>query len=159
MREIPLTKGQVALVDDEDYEDVSRFHWHFSNGYAMGRIAGKGRQKVALHKHLMQPPLGMEVDHENLNRLDCQRGNMRLCTRSQNVANTIKRRGGTSRYKGVYWATRERAWLAAITVSYRVVHLGHFDNEADAALAYNRAAAAHFGPFARLNTISREVQP
>ena len=98
MKEIPLSKGFVALVDDEDYEFLSQWKWHVNirgtNKYAQSRkyIRGVGNDKmVKMHRLVMKPKNGEDVDHINGNSLDNRKQNLRLCSRGQNVSN--KRKG------------------------------------------------------------------
>lgn len=160
MKKIPLTRDKHALVDDEDYERLSKFSWHaqMARGglyeYAVRsyRYAGEWRTRM-MHWDI----LGVKwVDHINGNGLDNRRSNLRKATRSQNHANSRKWGSGnnrrtTSRYKGVMWDKREGRWRAAITVQGRRVHLGYHASELSAARAYDKAAVEHFGEFASVN--------
>ncbi len=155
MKEVQLTRGKVALVDDEDFESVSRFCWRFDGrGYAitskfLGRIGGKQQMAgMSLHRLIMRPPKGLDVDHINHDGLDCRRVNMRVCTRSQNHQNRAKTRG-TSKFKGVSW--HKGAWRATIVLDHKQINLGLFDNEAEAGMAYDAKARELFGEFAHLN--------
>jgi hypothetical protein len=103
-----------------------------------------------MHRQIMQAPAGLDVDHINGDRLDNQRGNLRIATRQQNCWNTTKRKGNyTSPYKGVSW--RRGQWAAYITVSNRQRPLGKFADPIEAARAYDCAAREMFGEFAYLN--------
>lgn len=155
-KEIPLTKGLVALVDDADFETVNQFKWHTvtykRNHYAQREIRINGRRTTLhLHTALMQPPHGFQVDHINGNGLDNRRCNMRIVSNQQNSFNhTKKKLGCTSQYRGVFWATRNGRWLARITINGKGKHLGSFDCEEEAARAYDAAGFArdpeHFTP-------------
>ncbi len=154
-KEIPLSRGMVALVSDEDYERVSQCKWSYdtSNGYAVRNerqiIDGKVcRRKVLLHRFLMDAPAGMQVDHRNRQRLDCQRHNMRLVTHAQNCANSGPRKG---QYKGVSWHERDQVWRADIGVGRRQIHLGVFTCAEEAARAVDMAAIAIKGECTYLN--------
>ena len=102
-----------------------------------------------LHRLLLSPPDGYEVDHINGNSLDNRRCNLRLCTRQQNNGNQRPRRH-SSIYKGVYWNKEHQKWQAKITVNYRNIDLGRYKDEEAAAEAYAKAARRHFGEFACL---------
>jgi hypothetical protein len=154
MKTIPLTQGKVALVDDEDYEWLSRWKWYaILNGHtwyaARKDCSGDRPRAVSMHRQIMGEPEG-KVDHIDGDGLNNQRGNLRLATDPQNLWNSRKRRG-SSKFKGVYWTKRNKRWRAAITHLGVKKHLGYFDSEEAAARAYDRAAKEFFGPFARLN--------
>jgi hypothetical protein len=156
MREIPLTQGQVALVDDADYEWLRQWNWYAksqSGGFhACRNEAGHGsRGCIYMHTELLEVPEGYQVDHEDGNGLNNQRSNLRPATAAQNQGNQKRPRNNTSGYKGVSWHKRRSKWTAKIGVSGKRLNLGYFDDPAEAARAYDAAAIAHFGEFARLN--------
>lgn len=154
MKEIPLSKGRVALVDDEDYVALTAHKWCYLAGYAVRTVwPTRAKSKtVLMHRVLLSPAPGKQVDHINGDGLDNRRVNLREATPSQNQANSRKRQrhGGRkphSQYKGV---TREYSkWVARITYGGRVVRLGLFEEELDAASAYRSAAKQLCGPYAR----------
>jgi HNH endonuclease/AP2 domain len=90
-----------------------------------------------------------EIDHKDRNRLNNQRDNLRSATRQEQVQNTTKRKNTASKYKGVSWWKNK--WKARIVINGKSIHLGYFDNEEDAARAYDRAAKRAFGEFMVLN--------
>lgn len=151
MREIPLTKGLVALVDDEDYEVISQQRWRPLKTPAGHIYAQTG--KTLLHRLITNVPKGLIVDHIDGNGLNNQKSNLRICTHSQNKAwgTTKARPNNTSGYRGVY--LKGKRWAARIKLNYRYINLGCFDTKEGAALAYNGAALKHYGAFARLNNI------
>ncbi len=104
----------------------------------------QGGKKITIYMHrvIMDAPSGMEIDHKNLNGLDNQKHNLRVATRAQNSRNAAKIRGRkcTSQFKGVSWKKRDSKWRASITVGGKARHLGTFDSEEQAAIAYNLAA-------------------
>jgi hypothetical protein len=127
--------------------------------YAYAAIPGfyPLQKHILLHRLILNVPEGTEVDHIDLNGLNCQRGNIRACTSSQNHANRPKQatnwRGmrPSSAFKGVSWEHWTNRWRADICFNKRGINLGRFTSELDAALAYNVAAERLFGDFARLN--------
>jgi hypothetical protein len=150
VRRIPITGGLYAYVDAADYEVISRHHWRLVGGGYAGRYE-KGKC-VLMHRQLMNPPKGMVVDHVSGNRLDNTRNNLHVCTPAENCRNRPKRRGSSSVYLGVYWVKQRNKWMAVICLGgKRNRTIGYFDDETDAARAYDRAAVVHFGEAARLN--------
>jgi len=176
---IELTKGYYALIDKQDIDLINEHKWHIwskgNNSYAItninignksGQKFHKGRlyaprkiRKVEkMHRLIMKPPKGYEIDHINGDGLDNRRSNLRLCTRSENMMNRRKGPGNcTSQYKGVYKHDRpsyQRCFQSHIFVNKKLKILGYFYTEKEAALAYNEAAKKYFGEFARLNIIT-----
>jgi hypothetical protein len=95
----------------------------------------------------------VQVDHRNHDGLDNRRANIRVATRAQNAQNQPKNKSGSSRFKGVCWDKDLLKWRARITVQRKKKHLGYFDSETDAAVAYYRAACKHFGDFKTFKTM------
>lgn len=157
--DIPVTGAPYdASIDPEDYDRVAQHTWSVQRKddllYATATIDSK---KISLHRFI----LGLSdpqvwIDHKDGDGLNCRRRNMRVATRAQNSANSRKRRGKTSsQYKGVFPGRRGKKWTAKIAVSGKQRHLGTFESEQDAAMAYNEAAREAFGEFARLNDIRK----
>jgi hypothetical protein len=165
MKEVPLTKGKAALVDDEDYLEVSKYKWLLTRGnskFYAGRdviIAGR-KTRLLLHRELLGAPRGLVVDHKDGDGLNNCRSNIRLATKSQNQQNqrAQARVGKHSRFKGVSYQadSSDRPWKAYIFVGDVKVSLGHFQREERAAQAYNSAAVRYFGEFALLNDVAND---
>jgi len=156
MKELELTDGQVTYVDDEDYGRLSELSWHPVRGKYTTYARAYDRETggaIYMHREITGAQRGQDVDHLNHNGLDNRRCNLRVCTRQQNMRNRRPNRNTTSRYKGVCWNRHISKWVAGIYVNKRRIHLGSFDDEREAALAYNRAAREHFGEYARLNRV------
>lgn len=98
----------------------------------------------------MDAPDGMHVDHINGDGLDNRRENLRVCSPMQNLWNS-KKQTNTSGFKGVTKRASDKAFIARIRVNYKLISLGSFADPIDAAKAYDAAARAHFGEFARTN--------
>ncbi len=150
---VPLTRGVRALVDLDDYERVVAAGPWFAHPdgrttYAVRhvRVRRGFHTTEKMHKFLTGWPM---TDHRNGDGLDNRRANLRPATRSQNNANAQKRSNNKSGFKGVHWDGRK--WQAGIRLDGRQRYLGRFDLVEDAARAYDTAACALFGEFARLN--------
>jgi hypothetical protein len=152
MKEILLKRGLVALVDDEDYEYLNQWKWsvvktYNGNAYAFRRvkIADYRYKAIMMHNVILNTPVGLLCDHKDRNGLNNQRNNLRLCNRSQNMANRCK--WGSQKYKGVVL----RKGLFEVRVAKQLV--GVYADEKSAALKYNEEALKKFGEFAVLNII------
>jgi hypothetical protein len=156
MKKIPLTQGKFALVDDGDFEFLNEFNWKLvSDGYAARneRIAGKIKT-IYIHRIVNKTPKGMQTDHINGDRLDCQKPNLRNCTNSQNQMNSPKKltKRSTSKYKGVCKAWKRELWRVQVnTEKNKTQHIGYYKTEIEAARAYDEAAGRYFGEFAWTN--------
>lgn len=153
-KKIALTKGQFAVVDDEDYEWLSKYRWaahNGRNGASFYAICNQGDRPILMHRMIMQAPLGIRVDHKDRDGLNNRRANLRLASHADNIRNASKSRRNTSGYKGVYWHRAARKWVAQIQVDGSHIYLGLFRAVEEAARAYDRAARQHFGEFACTN--------
>ncbi len=158
MRQIQLTQGKYALVDDEDYEWLSQWKWHAdkkgNNYYAKRNFMVEGvRKNTYIHRDIMNPPKYMEIDHKNGDGLDNRRKNLRVCTKSQNAMNRKSQKYSTSIYLGVSWDKEKKRWRAIIKANGKTKKLGRFKTELEAAIIYNIAARKYFGEFARPNIL------
>lgn len=151
MKVIELTKGQVAIVDDEDFEELAQYRWHYSGGYAK-RISG-GRF-LRMHRVIFGEDkcFGRDIDHKNGNTLDNRKCNLRKCTKSQNGQNSKIKKNNKCGFKGVAFDKQTGKFRAQMRLtSGKRLHLGRFDKVEDASIAYQLAATKHFGEFARFN--------
>lgn len=159
MRQIALSKGMVAIVDDDDYEELSKYKWHIldnKSGYAARNSLphetfGPRRHHILMHRAVNKTPDGMHTDHINGNKLDNRKENLRTVTQNENAKNRKKNAKGTSKYKGVYWHKQHRKWYAQISVNKKTVFLGLFRDEHSAHEAYEQAALRLFGQYKREN--------
>lgn len=152
MKEIILTKGFVAIVDDEDFEFLNEFKWTYNIGYACTHKKGQ-KNYIYMHRLIMNAKKGFVVDHINHNSIDNRKENLRVCTHKDNIRNSKSTKNSTSKYLGVSWANRERRWRSVITVDSKQKYLGVYKTEEAASLAYNEASIKYFGEFANLNII------
>jgi hypothetical protein len=150
VKHIPLTQGQFAIVDDEDFEALTQYKWHAMKDCKTYYAARSERgARIRMHRQIMNAPVGLEVDHINHEGLDNRRINLRLCSVSQNRMNEgRKREGVSSRYKGVCWAKATQKWQTSIGFQGKVQYLGQFDTEEEAHAVYLTAAKRLFGEFA-----------
>ena len=157
MKEILLTQGKVALVDDEDFEVLNKVKWaahKMSNIFYAARNGTpiNGKQKtILMHREILRPPKELHVDHVDHNGLNNQRHNLRIATRSQNMHNQGKRINNTSGYKGVCWDKQNKKWRTQIKLNGKIIFLGYFPTKEDAHTAYVKACHKYHGEFARPN--------
>lgn len=161
MKQIPLTKGVFATVDDIDFDWLNKWKWlakkdgHKNNYYAyrtLRKSEGENPKKaIFMHRMLIEVPDGYMVDHVDGNGLNNCRSNLRLCTNSQNQHNRKPNKRSTSKYKGVKWNKHNNAWHAGLMCNKTKYNIGYFKDEAEAAKAYDKKAKELYGEFARLN--------
>ena len=157
MKKIPLTQGKFATVDDEYYDELIKYKWYphhtFNLCYAVRNtkcIKGK-RGIVYMHRQILNAPHGVMVDHKDRTGLNNCIYNIRLCSNSQNQANSKKQINNTSGYKGVVWHKSKKKWIARIRCDGKLIYLGYFDNAVKAAKSYDKKAKELFGEFAYIN--------
>ncbi len=163
MKKIPLNKGKVALVDDEDYAILSLFKWYAhkkrNTYYAVTNIVLNNKQiTLQLHRFLLNAKKGQQSDHINRYSLDNRKCNLRFCTHSENQMNRYSNKNSTSKYKGVSWHKASNKWCAKIRFNGESIHLGVFKNERDAAKVYDKKAKELFKEFANINFKNKEVR-
>lgn len=156
-KEIQLTQGKVAIVDDGDYEYLSQFKWFARKNtnvwYAQRHspyVDGK-RKTIHMHREIMSASGEHKVDHLDGNGLNNVRSNLRLATQAQNQYNRPKQANNASGFKGVHLRASDNVWVAHITHDGIRKHLGRFSSSEEAARAYDAAAKEFHGEFARLN--------
>jgi hypothetical protein len=156
MKEIPLTRGMIAMVDDEDYESLTVTSWCISSkGYAKRQTKGR---TITMHRQIMKlinSPSSICVDHKDGNPLNNCKENLRICTHSENQRNRAKKHKSkmSSPYKGVSWDNTNKKWMVMVNVSGKSTNLGRYANEIEAARVYNEFALKNYGEFAKINDI------
>lgn len=160
MKLISLTKGQFAIVDDCDFEMVSKFKWHLKISTGLMYAARWIRRQdgsmstQSIHRFLMGvDDTKIQVDHVNHNGLDNRRENLRIASSSQNCKNQRIRSNNKSGYKGVYFDKRSRKFVAQYGMDGRLIGLGRFSCPMEAARHYNRAAKENGEGFEFLNNV------
>ncbi|MFH1614851.1 MAG: AP2 domain-containing protein [Planctomycetota bacterium] len=166
MKTIELTQGQVALVDDSDFDELDRYKWHAlwdpctQSFYAVRNVSiEQGKQTlVSMGREILGLERGdnRQCDHKNHNTLDNRRCVLRICSRQQNYQNSRKYQTHAGRkcssiYKGVNWFKRDKKWKTHIAYNGKQIHLGYFVSEIEAAKAYDNKARELFGEYANLN--------
>jgi hypothetical protein len=157
---IKLTKDKECIVDDLDYEWLSKYKWHY-DGHTAARKDYKnktnGRPKYIRMSRLLlgleNAPISIYADHINGNALDNTRANLRPATNQQNQANSKVPKNSTTGYKGVYQDKRSGKWISHIMFNHKCIILGRHSDIRNAVLEYNNAAIRYFGEYARINKI------
>lgn len=153
MAEIILTKSHIAIVDECDFLRLWMLaSWSFQNtGYAGARI---NNRLVLMHQLIAEWSMGVSelfVEHENRNKLDNRRDNLRYADQSDNLMNASVRMDNSSGFRGVYWHAKAGKWMAQMQYRGTLYYLGLHAHVIDAAKAYDQKALELAGPFARLN--------
>lgn len=151
---VPLSCGQFALVDDEDYERIAAFKWHAmraissrENWYAGRREHGATRY---LHRLILSAGVGQRIDHRDGDGLNNTRSNLRFCTHKLNMANSL-RPLPPSGYRGVRWKPDRSKWVAEVRSNGKCITVGAFHCVIEAAHARDAHVKKLYGEFAVLN--------
>jgi hypothetical protein len=116
----------------------------------------RSKRNILLHRVVGRRAgldLKNEVDHQNRDKLDNRRRNLRAATKSQQKGNEAVRKSNKSGFKGVSWAKHAKKWRACIWNHGKRIHIGYFLTKQQAAMAYNTNAEQIFGVFAWLNPL------
>ena len=155
MKEIKLNNSNfTALIDDEDYEKVSKYKWSKlepKNGNTIYVIGFINKKVTSLHIFLLGKKEGKEIDHKDRNGLNNQRYNLRFLTQSENSRNIGIRPNNTSGYIGVSWIKKEKKYKTTIMYNGKTIHLGYYNCKIKAARVYDSVCKYHFKGIAQLN--------
>lgn len=161
MKEMELTRGMKALVDDDDFECLNQWKWKASKfgkkWYACRSVhigpPGVVHSKegtVLMHRAILKlTDPKVKTDHRDGNGLNNQKNNLRCASYAQNAQNRKKRDGGSSSFKGVY--RNKKSWVAQIKCNSEHIHIGSYSSEVTAARAYDSFARSLHGEFAVTN--------
>ena len=157
-RRINLGEGLWAIVDWNVYYRICIYKWHAMGKrglfYAVRKVKISETEIItmSMHRKIMNAPDDLLVDHQNRNKLDNRLANLRLATFSENMCNRIRDKSkASSKYIGVSFNKRSKRWVCRIGHDSKSIWLGTFDNEIDAAKAYDEAAKKYHAQFAQLN--------
>ena len=149
-KQIELSQGKVALVDDSDYQEINAHKWHAHftgwSWYAGTRI---DKKTIGMHSLITGFTKTDHIDGDGLNN---KRNNLRYATTAQNAWNRKKQKTkSTSQFKGVWWNKEKENWQSAIRFFGKRIFIGGFDSEIEAAEHYDAMAKKLFGAFAKTN--------
>ena len=141
VKQIPLSQGKIAIVDDEDYEWLNQWKWtyqhkHTNCEYAIRTSYQKPKKHIQMHRLMLNAKKGQICDHKNHNGLDNRRENIWIVSRRQNLQNRKFRR---SIYPGIYWYPITRKWHSRIRINGKRYSLGYYRTEWAAFFAYSEA--------------------
>lgn len=163
MKEIRLNENKVALVDDDDFEYLNKFRWYCGAGnkYAMRKGISDDEPKIVyMHRVITQAPKGLVVDHIDMNRLNNQKCNLRVCEHRQNDCNKYLQSNNTIGYKGVIKVTYKHKdgstycrYRTRLQYKKKAINGHYHDTPEEAAKEYNEMALKYFGEFAYLNKV------
>lgn len=167
MKQIPLTHGEFAIVDDEDFPYLNRFSWHLSEYKGIKRAQmrirgnhedGSARNKattIYIEQFLLTAKNNFVYAHINKNSLDCRKENLVLTSKQHTLQRGKKRKNTFSKYKGVAYHKnkKNRPWSAQVSKDCIHYGLGYFETEKEAGLAYNKKALELYGELAYQNKI------
>jgi len=129
------TKTEIILVDDEDFDELNKYVWRINNfGYAYREQwkNNKGKKILMQRQILGKLSIGMVTDHIDRNKLNNQRSNLRICTQSENIFNSPKKKNNKSGHVGVRFYHQIGKWEAYIMKNWKKYNLGDFDTQEEA---------------------------
>lgn len=140
---------QYAIIDKEDLDRVKAFNWTlYKNGNTIYVLSSWRQLQVSLHRLICSFPVGMVVDHIDMNGLNNSKSNLRICTHLQNMANRRPQKGSKLGIKGVIF--RRNRFIASVCVNSKKIIVGNYMTKEEAVLAYNEKVLELKGSFANL---------
>lgn len=165
MKIVKLTKGFETIIDDEDYNRIMAVgKWQYGvDGYAKHGTS-RNKKTWKLHRFILNlNNSSIFVDHIDGNKLNNQKSNLRIATKSQNGLNRLAVKNSKSRIKGVSWSTRDKKWYAQFRYNFKKINLGYYKTLKEAALNYNIKAleicSEQDKPFLKLNDLDKIIEP
>lgn len=152
MKKIQLSKGRHAIVDDDDYQELSKHKWYFDGRRYAKRdtwVNGKKGKSLFMHRVVAETPPNLFTDHINMNTLDNRKNNLRICTKSQNMHNRGPQSNNTSGYKNIYWAKDKQKWTVEIKLEGKKYHIGRWSSLNEAIKYRDMAHRGLVGDFSR----------
>ncbi len=156
MKQIHLTQGQAAIVDDEDFEKVNSFKWyaawkeHTKSYYAVRQVCTKGVVKnIYLHRLIMDTPDHLVCDFVNGDTLDNRKQNLRNCTKEEDHRNRRVNRESKTGVKGVSWLPKFQRYEVSIKLNGKRVFNKRFKTLEEAKEAYDEASKKYHGEYGR----------
>lgn len=151
MKTILLSSGDEVLLDNEDYRRLKSYTWGLVGGYAARWVilSDKSKKCVLMHREIVQPPEGMQVDHINRDRFDNRRANLRVCTHAENMRNRSLHKNNKSGVPGVCWHKSKGKWQVQVRMDGKLHFFGFFDDKEEAIQVRNNAVRRLHGEFAR----------
>ena len=146
-----------AIVDDENWYDITLYRWGLNKGYAVGYINTALQNKPMSHYIMGFDDNDILIDHINNEKLDNRMSNLRKADFGLNNHNRQKPKNATSKYNGVSWSITNQKWHSKCNENNKTNFIGYFDNEIEAAIEYNNAVTKIYGNDARLNALDDDV--
>ena len=160
--EIPLTRGQVAIVDADDFEWLSQYKWHahwdeHMQGYyaACSKSVAKKLGTTRMHRAIMKAKPGEIVDHIDGDGINNSKSNLRIATIRENAKNRKVSSSNTTTVTGVYFDNKSKKWVVKIQVDKKLITVGYFYDFNDAVEARKKAEEKYYGEFARSKTAAK----
>lgn len=135
-----------VIIDESDYERVSRYKWFITNGYIATRMINK--KMTYLHRFILNTPEGKVTDHINHNKLDNRKENLRICTSRENSINCKLSKNNNTGFRGTSFEKDRGVYSAYLMVNRKKVHLGRYENLKDAIDARMAGEKKYFGIYA-----------